>query len=228
MNLPLIDRLRGLLYDLIHNVDTRRSTSIQNLDVVGNNRHLGMPYSVTLPKSLRTVLKGLPEFSPDTTFVDMGSGKGCTLLVASRFPFRKIIGVEFAVELCQIAQKNIDSYRGSQACKDISVLQMDATEFQFPHGPLLLYFFNPFHASIMDKVLDNLSQSLASNPRPVTLICDALYHKDSIMRIFRPQQTARICGFSVYANHVGISQGLLASSTKKVIVIESLQLGTSN
>jgi hypothetical protein len=228
MNLPLIDRMRGLLYDLIHNVDTRRPANIHNLDVVGNNRHFGMPYSVTLPKSLRTVLKGLPEFSSDTTFVDIGSGKGCTLLVASRFPFRKILGVEFASELCQIAEKNIASYRGPQACKDISVLQMDAAEFRFPDGPLLLYFFNPFQASIMDKVLDNLSQSLASDPRPVTLICDAMYHKDSIMRIFRPQQTARICGFSVYANHAGISQGLMASSRKKVNVVESLQVGTSN
>jgi hypothetical protein len=136
--------------------------------------------------------------------------------------------VEFASELCQVAQKNIRSYRGSQACKDISVLEMDATEFQFPSGPLLIYFFNPFHDSIMDKVLDNLSQSLASDPRPVTLICDALYHKDSILRIFRPQQTARICGFSVYANHARISQGLMASCSKKVIVVESLRLGASN
>lgn len=204
MALPLIDRLRGLLYDLLHNVDTRSPASIDNLDIVGNNKRFGMPYRVTMPKSLRTVLKGLPEFSPDTTFIDMGSGKGCTLLVASRFPFRKIIGVEFATELCQIAQKNIYSYRGSQACKDITVLQMDATEFRFPDGPLMIYFFNPFHAAIMDKVLEHLSQSLASAPRPVTLVCDALYHKDSIMRIFGPQQTGRICGFSIYANYAAI------------------------
>ena len=153
---------------------------IDDLAVVGNNKQFGTAYRVTLPKSMRLVLKHLHGFDPATTFVDMGCGKGCTLFVASRFPFRKIVGVEFAGELCQIAQNNIRHYRGTQACKRISVLRMDATEFCFPDGPLMIYFFNPFHISVMERVLNNLSQSLASSrPRQVTLVCNASYHREA-------------------------------------------------
>jgi SAM-dependent methyltransferase len=198
MDLLLIDRLRGRYYDLLHNVDTYSPASIDELEIVGENKRFGTAYRATMPKSMRTVLERLTGFGPDTTFVDIGCGKGCTLLVASRFPFRKIVGVDFATELCRIAQKNISNYRGRQACKDISVLQMDATEFTFPDGPLLIYFFNPFHAPIMEKVLRNLSNSLAAAPRPVTLICDATYHRALIQQILQPRKIERICGFSVY------------------------------
>jgi predicted RNA methylase len=174
--------------------------SIDNLQVVGDNKQFGMAYRVTLPKSMRTVLKHLHGFDPATTFVDIGCGKGCTLLVASRFPFRKIVGVEFADELCRIAQNNVRRYTGLQACKDISVLRMDATEFSFPDGPLMVYFFNPFHESVMEKVLTNLLHSLEIHPRPVTLVCDASYHRDVVMQVFRPLKIERICGFSIYSN----------------------------
>jgi SAM-dependent methyltransferase len=201
MGLPLIDRCRGRIYDFVHNVDTFRSVSMDDVEVVGKNKQLGVPYSVTMPRSMRMVLKQLKGFDPATTFVDIGCGKGCTLLVASRFPFKKIVGVEFADELCQIAQNNIRHYRGPQACKNISVLRMDATEFCFPDGPLMIYFFNPFHESVMDKVLSNLSRSLEASPRSVTLVCDALYHRDVVLRIFRPLKVERIIGFSIYSNH---------------------------
>lgn len=194
------DRCRGRIYDLLHNVDTYRKMPIDDLAVVGNNKQFGTAYRVTLPKSMRMVLKHLHGFDPATTFVDMGCGKACTLLVASRFPFRKIVGVEFAGELCQIAQNNIRHYRGTQACKNISVLRMDATEFCFPDSPLMIYFFNPFHISVMEKVLNNLSQSLASSPRQVTLICNASYHREAIMQILHPDKIEQVSEFSIYSN----------------------------
>jgi predicted RNA methylase len=196
--MELIDRCRGRIFDLLHHVDTDRKMSIHDLQVVGENKQFGMAYRATPVKSMRTLLKHFRGSDPATTFVDLGCGKGSTLLAASLFPFRKIIGVEFATELCQIALKNISSYRGSQSCTDISVVPMDAAEFRFPDGPLLIYFFNPFHIRVMEKVLDNLMESLAAAPRPVTLVCDALYHRDVIMEIFRPLKTQRVVGFSVY------------------------------
>ena len=195
-----LDRCRGRIYDLLHNVDTYRKMPIDDLAVVGNNKQFGTAYRVTLPKSMRLVLKHLHGFDPATTFVDMGCGKGCTLLVASRFPFRKIVGVEFAGELCQIAQNNIRHYRGTQACKSISVLRMDATEFCFPDGPLMIYFFNPFHISVMERVLNNLSQSLASCPRQVTLVCNASYHREAIIQILHPDKIEQVSEFSIYSN----------------------------
>jgi predicted RNA methylase len=54
---------------------------------------------------LRNIGEDLHRFS----FVDFGSGKGRVLLVASHYPFREVVGVEFSPELQKIAEGNIRS-----------------------------------------------------------------------------------------------------------------------
>ncbi|MES2222507.1 MAG: class I SAM-dependent methyltransferase [Acidobacteriota bacterium] len=196
--MELIDRCRGRGFDLLHRVDTDRKMTIDDLQVIGENKQFAMAYRATPVKSMRLVLKHFRGRAPATTFVDVGCGKGSTLLAASQAPFRAIIGVEFASELCAVARKNICRYRGRQACKNITVLEMDAAEFCFPDGRLLVYFFNPFHQRVMETVLEHLLNSLAAAPRPVTLLCDGLYHRDVIMNMFRPSKTWSLVGFSVY------------------------------
>ena len=44
------------------------------------------------------------------TFVDVGSGKGRALLLASDYPFREIIGVELSPDLDRVARSNIARY----------------------------------------------------------------------------------------------------------------------
>src|ERR1700674_4645239 len=43
-------------------------------------------------------------------FVDLGSGKGRALLLASDYPFREIIGVELSPKLDRVARDNIARY----------------------------------------------------------------------------------------------------------------------
>ena len=45
-------------------------------------------------------------------FVDLGSGKGRALLLASDYPFREVIGVELSPKLDRIARDNIARYAG--------------------------------------------------------------------------------------------------------------------
>ena len=67
------------------------------------------------------------------TFVDYGSRKGRVLLVASSFPFREIIDVEFNPELHKVAEENVKTYYSKrQRCKKILPLCIDALESQLP------------------------------------------------------------------------------------------------
>lgn len=110
------------------------------------------------------VQAGLQDF----TFIDLGSGKGRVLLMASDYPFKRIVGVEFMPELHRAAQKNIAGYsNGRQQCRHIESVCMDARDFQFPPGPLVVYLFNPFSESTFAQVLKNLRQSIEQAPRPV-------------------------------------------------------------
>jgi SAM-dependent methyltransferase len=105
------------------------------------------------------------------TFVDMGSGKGRMLLLAAELPFRRIVGVEFASDLCALARKNVETYRNSnQACFQIEPLHMDAMLFKFPPEPSIIYFYYPFERFVMEPVIRNLNRSLAAHPRDVIVV----------------------------------------------------------
>jgi predicted RNA methylase len=104
----------------------------------------------------------------DFTFIDLGSGKGRVLLMASDYPFKRIIGVEFMPELYLAAQKNIASYSNDrQRCRQIETVCMDARDFDFPAGPLVVYLFNPFSAAIFAQMLEHLRRSVEHVSRPV-------------------------------------------------------------
>jgi SAM-dependent methyltransferase len=106
-------------------------------------------------------------------FLDLGSGKGRTLLMASDYPFRRIVGVELLPALNDAAQNNICKYRSAvQKCFALESICGDAVEFAFPDEPTVLFLFNPFPERGLKKVIATLEQSWREHPRRVYV----LYH----------------------------------------------------
>jgi hypothetical protein len=51
-------------------------------------------------------------------FIDVGPGLGRNLLLASKFRFRRIIGIEHSKHLHSIAKENVKRYFGETACRN--------------------------------------------------------------------------------------------------------------
>ncbi len=157
-------------YDWEHRVDTTSGT------VGWRERLLGIfhsPYQPTDPSAFREMMAALPIDFREFTFIDIGSGKGRTLLMASGYPFRKIVGVELVAELHRAAESNIAAYRAqAPAAPGIAIesVCMDAREFVFPATPLVLYLFNPLPEGGLRQVLRNLEESWRQAPRPVWIV----------------------------------------------------------
>src|SRR5580692_1239805 len=145
-------RLRQRYGDADYDWEKRVNTT--SAAVGWRDRLLGVfhsPYQPTEPELFREMLEALarqPNLSwADFTFVDLGSGKGRTLLMASDYPFRRIVGVELLPALDQITQENLSHYKSeSQQCFALESICADATEFPLPEEPLVLYLFNPFRS----------------------------------------------------------------------------------
>ncbi len=156
-------RYGDMEYDWEHRVNTTSGT------VGWQARLLGLfhsPYQPTDPALFREMMVSLLIDFEQFTFIDLGSGKGRTLLMASEYPFQRIIGVELIGELHKAAEENIREYQSpTQRCANIEAVLADAREFEFPDEPLLLYLFNPLAASALAEVLRKLHQSLARAPR---------------------------------------------------------------
>jgi SAM-dependent methyltransferase len=161
-------------YDWDHHANTTSAA------VGWRNRLLGVfhsPYQPTEPDLFREMLTALTQQNhfdfPSFVFIDLGSGKGRTLLMASDYPFRRIVGVELLPALHRAAEENLSKYRSeSQKCFALESICADATEFPFPAEPMVLYLFNPFPESGLQRMMANLERSLREHPRAVYV----LYH----------------------------------------------------
>ena len=85
---------------------------IETAAVIPGELNLDRPAIATdyLPVRPRVLLRALSSLKidyPKYVFIDVGSGKGRGVFLASRFPFRKLIGVEIAKALQAKAQKNL-------------------------------------------------------------------------------------------------------------------------
>jgi len=188
-------------YDWEHRVNTTSAA------VGWRERLLGVfhsPYQPTESALFREMLEALLQQShlhfDDFVFIDLGSGKGRTLLMASDYPFRSILGVELLSALHQSAQENLSKYRGeSQKCFALESICADATQFPFPDEPIVLYLFNPFPESGLRRMIANLERSLKAHPRVVYV----LYHNPLLEQVLsRSTALSKMGGthqYSIYA-----------------------------
>lgn len=195
-------RLRSRFGDADYDWDYRVNTTS---GAAGwRDRLLGVlhsPYQPTEPALFREMIETLQQNArvdlSELTFVDLGSGKGRTLLMASDYPFRRIVGVELLASLHRTAQENLAHYKNSsQRCFTLQTICSDATAFVFPDEPLLLYLFNPFPESGLHKTIQNLENSLRSHPRAAYV----LYHNPQLEHVLSEQDLfKRIAGTHQYS-----------------------------
>ena len=105
------------------------------------------------------------------SFVDLGCGKGRALLLASRYPFQHILGVELDRGLAATASDNLRTFRAPwQQCHSLAVRHGDATVADLPGTPIVLYLYHPFLAPVLKRVLRRLERSLRQQPRELWLV----------------------------------------------------------
>ncbi len=155
-------------FDLEHGTDTSGTVDVGALDLPPERADQAVRYQTAIVEVFTEMLERLPGGGENQVFVDLGSGKGRALLLASRLPFKEIIGVELSADLHAIACRNIAIYRDDgQRCNRIRSLCQDAGSFEFPPEKLVIYLFNPFGEQVMREVVSRIEDSLKRNPRRV-------------------------------------------------------------
>lgn len=187
-------------FDKKYKVETAGKVALATLTINSLNKCDGIYYEPTPEKVFHSIMRGLKIDYERYDFVDYGSGKGRVLLMASRYPFRKIVGVEFGAELAKVADKNIRCFNDrKRLCENIESVCMDAVEFQIPSGNVVLYFFNPFTSDVMEKIVGKIEASYNAIPRNIVVV---YYHPQS-SRLFdklgfmtKAESASRIVDFS--------------------------------
>ena len=185
-------------YDWDHYVNTTSAA------VGWRDRLLGVfhsAYQPSEPAIFHEMLDALQrEFGVDFhdfIFVDLGSGKGRTLLMASDYPFRRIVGVELLPALHRTAQENLSKYQNeAQKCFALEAVCCDARDFVFPAEPSVLYLFNPLPEAGLRRAMTNLDESVRAHPRAVYV----LYHNPLLEHVLSQSAgLTKMCGAQQYS-----------------------------
>jgi SAM-dependent methyltransferase len=159
-------------FDAAHGTDTAAILIGRELGPAVTRRgHLVVHYETTSVAAIRLPLDGLAMDFSECVFVDLGCGKGKPLMVASAYPFRRLIGVDISPACIAAARRNIARFgpAGIDPSR-IELLVGEAEDFEFPPEPLVLYLYNPFPAAVLEPVVARLEASLRERPRPVAII----------------------------------------------------------
>jgi SAM-dependent methyltransferase len=172
-------------YDWALRVDTTGATVSWGVRLLGL---LNSPYQPIPPEQFREMMAALAvqldqasNFS-QFTFIDIGSGKGRALLLATEYGFGRIIGIELLPELDRIARENVRAFKQRGGKAEIELVCGDATIFSFPAEPLVVFLFNPLPEPALRTFLQNLENSLHQNSRPLWMIyANPVFEKEKIV-----------------------------------------------
>lgn len=114
------------------------------------------------------------KLTPDDIFVDLGCGKGRAVFFVALRRLKKVIGVELDQSLIDIAKKNLNNLKIKRT--PIELIRADAVNFDIKEESIF-FMFNPFGQLTVEKVLNNIKESLIVNPRRVRIVYYAPAHR---------------------------------------------------
>jgi predicted RNA methylase len=163
----------------------------------------GVAYSPTPGRQFSRILRSLPLRDVSSfTFIDLGCGKGRTLLIAAEHGYRHVVGVELDPDLAQVARRNIAAYTAAkpQWTGTIEVVEGDAARYELPGTPTVLFLFNPFGADTLRAVIAGIEQSLTQCPRPFVVVYYNPVHQALMDNSRLLRKAARTTGWAAYTS----------------------------
>jgi len=123
------------------------------------------PYEPT-PYAVLERLAASGWVGEEDVVLDYGCGKGRVGFFLSHRTGAKTIGIEYDSRICQAALEN---HKTSVSRAGTSFVLARAEEYAVPPEVNRCYFFNPFSAEILRKVLARILESYYENPRDIFL-----------------------------------------------------------
>jgi hypothetical protein len=163
-------------FDLEFGVDTSGMISGQKLATGHAHDLYNTAYYAIAPSLFRALLRrweATPRPYPTEryTFIDLGAGKGRAVMLASELPFQSSIGVELNPGLAKVAMGNLEKWQSTGRCASPAEIRcQDATEFQFPANPCVVYLFNPFSGAVLKRLLERIQTNFLDRPGQLDLL----------------------------------------------------------
>ncbi len=154
---------RSIFWEKPRGLDFSLRQKSKGISMKGNHG-----YALTQKKAFSNIMSRL-DINNDDSFIDIGCGKGGVLYYASKYPFRRVAGVEIEDELYEIAVRNFQKLN----MPNIEVFHDNAITFDKYSEFNVFFLFNPFDPDIYQQVIDSIFNTLNKTRQDsrVYLIC---------------------------------------------------------
>ena len=127
-------------------IQTSRYVTKQELgyEDTGSN----VEYVATSYHALRSSLDRIPICLGHSVCVDYGCGMGRVVIFAALRRFRKVIGVEYTVQLAQQARENVRRAANRLRCP-VEIVNADAQSYPLPDDADVIFMYNPFRGQCL-------------------------------------------------------------------------------
>jgi SAM-dependent methyltransferase len=160
----------GQQFDAEHGIATAQTSDPGWLGRLTSQNWLhGQAYHPAPLAEVQQALQQLPPELADAVFIDIGSGKGRIVLLASLLSFRKVIGIEYDRVLLDLAMQNLAAFNAPGKDR-IELHCIDATAFDFPSEPLVVFFHHPFDQPVFEIVVQRLEAAHRQYGQPIGVI----------------------------------------------------------
>jgi predicted RNA methylase len=167
-------------FDRKYGVDTAGTVAAEELEAAEELKSGAARYEAADPDFFEFLLQRAELADRDgQLFVDLGAGKGRGLLLAALAGFPRVIGVEMDPRLCGVARRNIEIFKSRCPTVQLELVNGDASSFDFPPVPTVLFLNNPFNERVLEKVLANVEQGHRATRRLVLIYMHS-NHADTI------------------------------------------------
>ena len=163
---------RSRAFDRRHNVETAAEVLLREMGVAPEAVKRGnTAYRVTWGWLIKKALAQLDIDPQRYSFIDYGSGKGKAMLMASDYPFKTIIGLEYAKRLHHIAAENCRKYHSpNQQCFSLEPVLGDALHYTPPPGPIVCFMCNPFDDATLRSVFNRWRARYEGGEREIRIL----------------------------------------------------------
>jgi SAM-dependent methyltransferase len=129
--------------------------------------------------------------SKGLSFVDLGCGLGRACLIAAKYGFRRIKGVDIVPEFCAQARANVEAFcKSSSNCPPVEILLEDAVDYSRRSDDDIIFLYNPFPPDVLGRVIANLIESACQQRRSLLIIySERVLETSRTLEVLRKQES---------------------------------------
>ena len=171
----------------------------RDLKLQRNTQGSNNGYAVTPTSHIKQIFDAI-DVKNNNCFLDVGCGKGLVITQATKYPFKKITGIDIVPHLIETAHKNIDVLNLQDR---VQVCVTDASCFENYSDYDCIFLFNPFSEEIMEKTMQKIVESLETSPRNLCIVYCAPRDEHLILQTGRFQLTQELhCFLKNFDTHI--------------------------